>query len=140
MIDKTHEPTEEEILGFVGEEAREAWLEIQKFITDSYHVLPEIVFYGEKYGWTVRYRKSGKALCSLYPEKGGFTVQIVLGRKEFEEAHRVQDELSSKIRELLANTKQLHDGRWLWIRVLTMDDADDVKKLLEIKRRPKKGS
>jgi len=40
--------------------------------------------------------------------------------------------------KLIENTKQLHDGRWLWIRLLTASDADDVKKLLPIKRKPKK--
>lgn len=46
--------------------------------------------------------------------------------------------MSSKIRKLLGDTEQLRDGRWLWIRLLTTGDADDVKKLLQIKRKSKK--
>jgi hypothetical protein len=118
MIDKTHEPTEEEILSFIGEQAKEAWLEIKKFIENHYEVEPETLFYGAKYGWTIRYRKGGKTLCSLFPEKNGFTILITFGKKEYEKALSLHDELSSKIRKLLMNTKQLHDGRWLWIRLL----------------------
>ncbi len=138
MTEKTHKPTEEEIVSFIGEQAKDAWLDIRQFLEDNYGLVPETVFYGAKYGWTIRYRKSGKTLCSLFPEKGGFTVLIVLGKKEAEKAFLIRDELSSKIRKLLGDTEQLHDGRWLWIRLLTANDTDDVKKLLQIKRKPKK--
>ncbi len=37
-----------------------------------------------KYIGTLRYRKSGKTLCSFFPEKDAFTVLIVLGKKEVE--------------------------------------------------------
>jgi len=106
---------------------RNVWLEIRRFIEDRYGLVPETVFYGAEYGWTVRYRKGGKTLCSLFPEKGGFTVLIVLGKKESEKALSIRDELSSKIQKLLENTEQLHDGRWLWIRLLTTSDTDDLR-------------
>jgi len=137
MIDKTHIPTEEEMESFIEEQAREPWLEIRRFIEDRYDLTPETIFYGTKYGWTVRYRKSGKTLCSLFPEKGGFTILIVLGKKESEKALSMRDELSSKIQKILRDMEQLHDGRWLWIRLLTTKDTDDIKKLLRIKRKPK---
>lgn len=136
MTDKTHKPTGEEIESFVGEQAKEAWQEMRQFIESHYDFMPETVFYGAKYGWTIRYRKSGKTLCSLFPEKGGFTVLIVLGKKESEKARSIPDELNSKIKELLGGTEQLHDGRWLWIRLLTVEDTNDVKKLLQVKRKP----
>ena len=138
MTNKTRKPTAEEMVSFIGEQAKEAWLEIKRFIKDRYDLVPETIFYGTKYGWTIRYRKGGKTICSLFPEKGGFTVLIVLGKKESEKALLIRNELSTKIHKLLGNTEQLHDGRWLWIRLLTTSDTDDVKKLLQIKRKPKK--
>ncbi len=138
MTDKVHKPTEEEIVSFIGERAKEAWLEIRRFIEDHYDMVPETVFYGAKYGWTIRYRKGSKTLCSLFPEKRGFTVLIVLSKKESEKALSIREELSSKIHELLGDTEQLQHGRWLWIRLFTTRDTDDIKKLLQIKRKPKK--
>jgi hypothetical protein len=138
MTDKATKPSEEEMTNFIGEPARRAWLEIRKFIEDHYDIMPETIFGGAKYGWEVRYRKSGKTLCSLTPEKGAFTVLIVLGKKESEKALSTRDELSSKIYKLIENTKQLHDGRWLWIRLSTASGTEDVKKLLQMKRKPKK--
>jgi len=138
MTDKARKPTEEEIVSFIGERANEAWLEIKRFVEDHYDIVPETIFYGAKYGWTIRYRKGGKTLCSLFPEKGGFTVLIVLGKKESEKVLSMRDELSSQIHKLLEDTEQLQDGRWLWIRLLTASDTDDIKKLLQIKRKPKR--
>jgi len=137
MTEKAHKPSDEEIVDFIGEQAKEAWLDIRRYIEDHYDFIPETIFYGTKYGWTIRYRKSGKTLCSLFPEKGGFTVLITLGKKESEKALSIQDELSAKIRSLFKETKQLRDGRWLWIRMLTISDTVDVKKLIQIKRKPK---
>ncbi|MCK4476927.1 DUF3788 domain-containing protein [Candidatus Bathyarchaeota archaeon] len=138
MTDKINKPTKQKIMSFIGEPAKKAWLDVRQFIEDYYGLVPETVFYGAKYGWTIRYRKSGKTLCSLFPEKGGFTVLVVLGKKESEKALSMRDELSSKIRNFLEDTEQLHDGRWLWLRILTTSDANDVKKLLQIKRKPNK--
>ena len=138
MIDKTQEPTEEEMMIFIGEQAGDVWVELRHFIEDNYDFLPETAFYGAKHGWTVRYRRSGRTLCSLFPEKGGFSVLIVLGRKDSEKALSMRDELSTRMNAILRSTEQLHDGRWLWIGPLTASDTDDIKMLLQVKRRPKK--
>ena len=140
MSDKAHEPTEKAILDFIGEPAKEAWVEIRRFIEDRYGLVSDTVFYGAKYGWTVRYRKGGKTLCSLFPEKGAFTVLIVLGSKESEIASSLREELGPKVQKLIGDTQQLHDGRWLWVRLLAMSDIDDVMKLLQVKRKPRKAN
>ncbi|MHA2231112.1 MAG: DUF3788 domain-containing protein [Candidatus Hodarchaeales archaeon] len=138
MLDKTHQPTEEEIVNYIGEAATEVWLEIRQFLEEYYDFVPETVFYGTKYGWTIRYRKSGKTLCSFFPEKGGFTLLITFGKKEAEKALSLREELSAKVRTHLENAKQLRDGRWLWIRVIDASDTPDIKKLVQIKQKPKR--
>jgi hypothetical protein len=125
-----------EIEQFIGEPATETWLEIRRYIEDTYGVEPEIKYGWAKYGWTVRYRKVGRSLCWLIPENGGFTVQIVLGKKESDVAFAKQDELSPRIQHFLRNSRQGHDGRWLYIRVTTTRETDDIKKLLKIKKKP----
>lgn len=136
MLDQEHQPTKEEILATIGNTA--AWLNLRQYIAENYDFTPELVFYGKKYGWTIRYRKSGKTLCSLFPEQDAFTTLVVLGKKEAEKALSVLDEFNSGVRSLLEGTEQLRDGRWLWIRVLTTEDANDIKTLLSVKRRPRK--
>jgi len=138
MLDKTRKPDSKEIISFIGDQVATEWLKIEKFLKTHYDFKPETVFYGNKYGWTVRYRKSGRTLCSLFPEKGAFTVLITLGIKESELVLAMKDALSSRIFNLIQESRQLRDGRWLWIRVLKTNDIIDVKKILTVKRKPKK--
>lgn len=135
-VDGDHAPTERELLtGLGGAAAR--WRELQAYLAASYAIAPETVFYGKKYGWAIRYRKSGRALCTLGPETGAFTVQIVLGQTEATVALAQQRELSANVRRVLFEAKPLHDGRWLWIQPRSAADMKSIKRLLSIKRRPR---
>jgi hypothetical protein len=137
MMDGTRAPTEQEIIDFIGEPAEGAWVKLRRFLKESYDIVPEMTF-GGKNGWDVRYRKSGRTLITLTPEKGAVRILVVLGREESEEALSMWNELSPKMHKLIENTKQLHDGRWLWIRLFQTKDAEDIERLLPIKRKPKK--
>jgi len=138
LMDGTHTPGEGEIFDFIEEPgAVEAWKELKKFLQDNYDIIPEMLF-DKKHGWDLRYRKSGKTLVTLTPEKGGVRILLVLGREESAKALSMQKDLSPKMYKLIEDTKQLHDGRWLWIRMFEAKDAEDLKKLLPLKRRPKR--
>ena len=137
MINGTRAPTEQEITDFIGEPANGAWVTLGRFLKENYDIESEMIF-NKKHGWDIRYRKSGKTLITLTPEKGAVRILMVLGREESEKALSIQNELSPKMIKLIENTKQLHDGRWLWIRLFKTKDAEDIEKLLPIKRKPKK--
>ena len=134
LLNKDHQPTNQEIIAAIGE--GQSWLNLIEYIDQSYDFSAELVFYGQKYGWTLRYRKKNKTLVSLFPEQGAFSVLIVLGKKEVEKVMDVLNELSSPTQNVIKNTKQLHDGKWLWIRVFGSKEVDDVKLLINAKRKP----
>jgi hypothetical protein len=140
MLDKENPPTAKDIAGFLGKDAAEAWDDVTTFLAENYDFSPEAVFGGKKYGWAVRYRRSGKSLCTLHPEKGAFTVLVVLGGKETEQTLAALTEFSPSVADNISNAKQYHDGRWLWLRVLKKSDTADIKRLLQIKKKPRKNS
>jgi hypothetical protein len=96
MSDGEHTPTEKEIKDFIGEPAKRAQVELRRFLEENYDITPEMMFGGAKHGWEVRYRKSGKTLCTLTPEKGAVRVLIVLGKQESEKALSLRNELAPK--------------------------------------------
>ena len=136
MLDGEHQPTEADILKSIGK--KKVWLDLKQYLEQNYDFVPELVFYGAKYGWTIRYRKSGKTFCSLFPEKGAFTVLLVLGKQEAQKALSMLNEFSTRVGKLVNGAEQRRDGRWLWIRVVTSVNAADVKELLKVKRKPKR--
>ena len=136
LLGKESRPGKEIIQKTIGKTAKAAWNSLQRFINKNYGLVPETVFYGSNYGWALRYRKSGKTLCCFFPEEGAFSVLIVLGRKEIEKTMNMLGEFRNSTKEIILNTPQLHDGRWLWIRIFRVDEIDDIKDLIRIKRRP----
>lgn len=138
MYEKEKLPSDEDMRIFIGSKFVKEWSELKEFLENNYDIVPETVFYGKKYGWTVRYRKSGKTLCSLFPEAGSFTILIVLGSNEVGKVEEILNELAPVLRNQYSNTGQLRDGRWLWITMSEAMSIEDIKKLLQIKRKPKR--
>jgi hypothetical protein len=136
LLDRDHKPGQNDIYKAIGPDAKKAWDGIQKFLDKYYRIKPETVFYGTNYGWNIRYRKSGKTLCSLFPEKGSFSILIIFGKREVEKATGMLINLGKDIQDIILNTEQLHDGRWMWIRVHKIEEIDDIKKLILIKKKP----
>jgi len=137
MLAKENRPTPAAIADYLGPDAAAAWDDITAFLAENYDFVPETVFGGQKYGWAIRYRRSGKSLCTLHPEKGAFTVLIVLGGKETEQELAVLSEFSPAVAETISGAHQYHDGRWLWLRVREKGETADIKRLLQLKKKPR---
>ena len=140
MLDKETEPSNDDITRFIKtKSAIASWKKLQEFLTIHYDLhTTELQFDGQKYGWCIRYRRGGKTLCTLYPEIGGFTILIVYGKKEGQKFIDQQSEFTNQLASLFQDTKQLHDGKWMWIQLTNSSLLEDIKKMIAIKRRPRK--
>ena len=136
MRNKSERPSESQIIKFIGSRV-DLWWNIHKYVNGSYDFRPELVFFTKKYGWTIRYRKSGKTLCYFFPEDDAFSILIVLGAKESEKVELIKNKLNKKVKTIFENEEQLHDGRWIWIRILEKSDIDSLILLLNAKKKPK---
>ena len=134
FIDKLHQPTMKEILASIGSK-RELWDSLERFVAENYRTKRDFAFYGKNYGWAVRFRKTGKALLSMYPGEGSFTVQIVLGETPAKKASSLK--LGKNVRNVLKNAHEFPEGRWLFIKVRWKRDLRDVQQLLFLKEQPK---
>jgi hypothetical protein len=133
FVDKEHKPTMEEIFAALGSK-RPLWENLTRFVVDNYRTRGDFAFYGKNYGWALRFRKGGKALLSLYPGKDNFTVQIILGQSGAEKASSLN--LSNKVRKILEDAHQYAEGSWLFIKIESEQDLNDIQTLLILKARP----
>ncbi len=129
-------PSEDELYRFLGKQAGDMWRKITDYLNENYEFEPERD--GEGLEATIRYRRSGKTLLTFYPKNGELTVLIIFGKKEVVKFESSETEFSSEIVDLFVNTKQYHDGKWLHIKVPPFTKFEDIKKLLSIKKRPKR--
>lgn len=88
-------------------------------------------------GWNVKYKKSGKALCTLYPDAGAFTALVTVGAKEAPEAELLLPTMSDYLHALFARSGSLNGARWLMIRVSDPRVLEDVKQLISLRVAPK---
>ncbi|MDH5448349.1 MAG: DUF3788 domain-containing protein [Candidatus Bathyarchaeota archaeon] len=134
FTDPKHQPTPEEIRSALGS-CFPLWERLTIFIEKSYRIEGTWSTWGPaKSGWNLRYRRNGKSLTALHPQRERILAQIVLGKAQAERA--LQLELGEKISRMLQEAPQLRDGRWLFIPVTSESDAKDVEKLLLTKMRP----
>jgi len=137
IMNAGHEPTYNEIVNYIDGPGKEMWQDINIFIQDNFKSSPRIAFSkcSGKPGWNVKYQKSGKSVCTLYPEKGGFVILIVVTKGLATVIESMNSEFDLKIMQLIKSTKLFNNTLWLMIQVDSEAIAKDVKKLLLLKHK-----
>jgi hypothetical protein len=103
---------------------------------DNYRLKSDFAFYGKNYGWALRFRKGGKALLSLYPGQDSFTAQIIVSEAQVEKA--LSSGLGKKATKIIEEAHPYPEGRWLFIKVESEQDLNDIKQLLIVKSKQSK--
>lgn len=117
------------------------WDVLCSHLESCYGVLPKVehsICSGAP-GWNVKYKKSGRALCTLYPDQGFFTCLVSVGSREAMEAELVLSGCTEAVRNLYWNTKSFNGGRWLMIPVTSPQSLEDVKQLIALRVQKKRG-
>lgn len=129
---KSTMPSFEEMSSFVG---NPLWDELCIYLQEVYGVFPKIehsICSGAP-GWNLKYKKSGRALCTLYPAEGFFTCLVSVGSREAMEAEFLLSACTEYLRKLYWNTKPFNGGRWLMIALTSAEVLEDVKKLIDLR-------
>jgi len=139
LFNNTQIPSYKDIEQYIGEGVP-IWLDLLSYIEKSYQVQPKITFSkcSAQPGWNIKYQKSGKSLCTLYPMEGYFIALVVVGAKEEPEVEMALETFTSYIQRLYRNTSFSCGGRWLMVEVKNKVVLEDIKELIAIRVRPKK--
>ena len=84
LFDEAHEPLDNQIKEFVD---NPLWDELADYLQQTYNVEPKLLYSGCSMqkgfwrGWNVKYKKSGKSLCTLYPKQGYFIAHCCGGKR-----------------------------------------------------------
>jgi hypothetical protein len=128
--DKPFKPTEIDILRIIGS-ARNNWDFILWHLSDVLKLKGDLKFYGINYGWAIRFKKSGKSIAALYPDKDRFTVQIILNKCQVDSA--LLTDMDFKIIEKIRDQEAIHEGKWIYLQVDKETDLNDILKLIDIR-------
>ena len=140
LFNKMSEPDSNKIREFIGK-ASPLWEELQSYLESTYRVAPKMSYSNcsAQPGWNVKYQKSGKSLCTLYPMEDFFIALVVIGTKEDAETEAAMTlgVFSKSVQELYQRTAFSCGGRWLMISVTDKAVLEDVKRLIAIRVKPK---
>lgn len=133
---KEQQPSLEEIDAFIDSPL---WGELRRWAEERYAVSPKVEHStcSGAPGWNVKYKKSGRSLCTLYPEEGAYTALISVGAKEMPQAELLLPTCSDYVRKLFSGSAAFNGGRWLMIRVSDARVLEDVKRLISLRVAPK---
>ncbi len=131
------QPTEEEIADYI---ASPLWDDLNEFLRSNYEVEPSYSYStcSGQPGWNVKYQKAGRSLCTLYPMQGFFIALVVIGAREEVEAMLALPTYDDSIQTMYNSAATLMGGRWLMIHVTSEKILDDVKCLIQLRRKIKR--
>lgn len=136
LFNKNNNPDWGDISSYID---NSLWGKLNNYLQHAYEIKPELSYSNcsAQPGWNIKYKKSAKSLCTLYPEKGYFIALIVIGNKEELEADLMAPRLTKYVEELYRNTRSMKMGRWLMINVTDEDILEDVISLIKLRVKPK---
>lgn len=135
IANKATTPTFDEITGYIEPPARTWWLDMTGFLQQEYGSKPKIVYSicAGKPGWNVKYQKSGKALCTLYPEKNCFVALVVIPVDMVPLMKGAERPFHPQIMEQAEGSKPFNGTYWLMITVDGKDVLESAKDLIALK-------
>ena len=127
-------PSWEQIEEFVS---NPLWADFNKRIQSVYQTEPRMEHSrcSMQAGWNIKYKKSGKSLCTLYPMQGFFIVLVVIGSHEIIEAELLMPLCTGYVQTLFKNTKTGNGQKWLMIEVRDKETMEDVFRLINLRKR-----
>lgn len=82
----------------------------------------------------LKFKQGQKTIVTIYIHDDKFTFLIIFGKKERECFEMQKSEFSKYLRDYYDNSKTYHDGKWMFIDVNTLEQLEEVKRLILIKR------
>ena len=84
----------------------------------------------------LKFKQGQKTVLTVYTHEDKFTFLIIFGIKEREIFEARRDEFSKDILNYYDDAKTYHDGKWIFIDVTEPAQLEDVKRLIQIKKKP----
>ena len=84
----------------------------------------------------LKFKKGKKTVLTVYIREDKYTFLIIFGKWERLSFEKQRDTFSQYILDYYDNSTTYHDGKWMFIDVSTLEQLEEVKKLIQIKKKP----
>ncbi len=131
-LDAASEPILEEVAAYIH---NPLFKELCDHFEEMYHCFPQFNYSrcSMAKGWNLKFKKSSKNICTLYPQMGYFDVLIVIGKKEKEAFEKLLPNLSYSFQRVYAETGEMMGQRWLMLSIEDLCQLEDLKKCILVR-------
>ncbi len=132
--DRTHQPDMEEMISYVG---IPLFSELCAAMERDYQPQRRIEYSGEKgfSGWNLKFKKSGRTLCTVYPRRGHFLMLLVIGPKEKEYVEALLPTFTAAFRDRYSGTREFMGQRWMMLDFdAPCGEYEDALRVVRIRR------
>lgn len=140
-LDKNIRPTKEQLIDIVQNHANLLLKDICKFAETELGATEQIdysVCSGAP-GWNLKYKKSSKSLCVIYPEAEKVIILVTISGEVLSTFEIIKSSFSAYTVKLADSVVPFNGAKWLMINVSNQDICNDVKNLIRLKApQPKK--
>jgi len=139
LFDREHEPSEVQVKEYVDTPLFD---ELDGYLRETFKVRPKLAYSNCKMdggawkGWNIKYQKSGKSLCTLYPKQGYLQLLVTIGERGLNEAQLLMPLCTEYIQNLYRQSGA-QGIKCLSIELRDERVLQDVKSLIEIRARTK---
>jgi hypothetical protein len=84
----------------------------------------------------LKFKQGKKTILTIYIYVEKLIFLIIFGKVEREKFLRIKSEFSQYIQDYYDNSKTYHDGKWMFIDVVNLEVLEEVKRLIQIKKKP----
>lgn len=84
----------------------------------------------------LKFRQGKKTILTVYIKEDRFDFLIIFGKQEREVFEARREEFSRRVQEVYDGAKTYHDGKWMMFGVATLEQLEEIKPLILIKKKP----
>lgn len=84
----------------------------------------------------LKFKQGAKTILTVYTREDKYIFLVIFGKREREIFETQKDDFSHYIKDYYEKSKTYHDGKWMYIAVTTLEQLEEVKKLIMIKKKP----
>jgi len=134
FLDPAAMPTRDDLVRILGPRIA-TWDRLIDWMASTYGIEGEPIHFGRDSGWSLRFRRSGRALSTLTPMvDGSVRALVVIGPSAWDAI--AAEPLSPVVRAAWDAAHPYPDGRWLWLTLTGDEMIADVERLIACKSPP----
>ncbi len=127
-----HPPTLEEVEAYIR---TDLWSRGRAALEGGFQTAPRLEYSrcSMQKGWNIKYKKGGRALCTMYPMEGYYLAMVVIGQREEEKIPVLLPLLSEPTQALYYRTPCPMGSRWLMMEIREEEALRDLLSLVKLR-------